>query len=61
MLALAIAGVWLRRRDIRRDAILWCVVVTFVAAHAVYFPTTRYRVPIEFVLLFYAAGGDRVG
>jgi hypothetical protein len=55
VLALAIAGVWLRRRDIRRDAILWCVVVTFVAAHALYFPTTRYRVPIEFVLLFYAS------
>lgn len=55
MLALAVVGVWLRRRDIRRDLILWCVVVTFVAAHAVYFPTTRYRVPIEFVLLFYAA------
>jgi len=55
VLALAIAGVWLRRRDLGRDAILWCVVVTFVAAHALYFPTTRYRVPIEFVLLFYAA------
>jgi hypothetical protein len=55
VLALAVAGVWLRRRDIGRDAILWCVVVTFVAAHAVYFPTTRYRVPIEFVLLFFAS------
>jgi hypothetical protein len=55
VLALAVAGVWLRRRDIGRDAILWCMVVTFVAAHAVYFPTTRYRVPIEFVLLFYAS------
>jgi hypothetical protein len=55
VLALAIAGVWLRRRDIGRDAILWAVLVTFVAAHALYFPTTRYRVPIEFVLLFYAS------
>jgi len=55
VLALAVAGVWLRRRDLRRDAILWCVVVTFVAAHAIYFPTTRYRVPMESVLLFYAA------
>jgi len=55
VLALAIAGVWLRRRDLRRDAILWCVVVTFVAAHALYFPTTRYRVPVEFVLLFYGS------
>jgi hypothetical protein len=55
VLVLAVAGVWLRRRDIGRDAILWCVGVTFVAAHAVYFPTTRYRVPMEFVLLFYAS------
>ena len=55
VLALAVGGVWLRRRDLRRDAILLCVAVTFVAAHAVYFPTTRYRVPMEFVLLFYAA------
>ena len=55
VLALAMAGVWLRRRDLGRDAILWCVAVTFVAAHALYFPTTRYRVPMEFVLLFYAA------
>jgi hypothetical protein len=55
VLGLALAGVWLRRRELSRDAILWCVVATFVVAHAVYFPTTRYRVPIEFVLLFYAA------
>jgi hypothetical protein len=55
ILALAIVGVWLRRVELSRDAILWGIVATFVAAHAVYFPTTRYRVPIEFVLLFYAA------
>lgn len=55
VLALAVAGVWLRRHDIPREAILWCVVATFVVAHAVYFPATRYRVPIEFVFLFYAA------
>ena len=55
VLGLALAGVWLRRRELSRDAILWCVLATFVVAHAVYFPTTRYRVPIEFVLLFYAS------
>jgi dolichyl-phosphate-mannose-protein mannosyltransferase len=55
VLALAVGGLWLRRRETGRDAILWCVVATFVAAHAVYFPMTRYRVPVEFVLLFYAA------
>jgi hypothetical protein len=55
VLVLALTGVWLRRHDLHRDAMLWCVVATFVAVHAVYFPTTRYRVPMEFVLLFYAA------
>jgi hypothetical protein len=55
VLALALVGLWLRRRAVGRDAILWSVVVTFVAAHAIYFPMTRYRVPVEFVLLFYAA------
>ena len=37
--------------------ILWLLLVTFVAVHSVYFPTTRYRAPVEFVLLFYAAVG----
>ena len=55
VLALAVTGVWLRRRDVSRDAILWCVMATFVVVHAVYFPATRYRAPVEFVLLFYAA------
>lgn len=55
VLALALIGVWLRRNDLADDAILWCILLTFVAVHAVYFPTTRYRVPVEFVFLFYAA------
>jgi dolichyl-phosphate-mannose-protein mannosyltransferase len=55
VLALALIGVWLRRNDLGDDAILWCILLTFVAVHAVYFPTTRYRVPVEFVFLFYAA------
>jgi hypothetical protein len=53
--AAALAGLWIRRFDLKRDAVLWCIVVTFVATHAIYFPATRYRVPMEFVLLFYAA------
>jgi hypothetical protein len=55
VLALALAGVWIRRRERRGAAILWSVVATFALVHAVYFPTTRYRAPIEFVLLLYAA------
>lgn len=53
--ALALVGVWIRRRDVRGAAILGSVVVTFAVVHAVYFPTTRYRAPMEFVLLSYAA------
>jgi hypothetical protein len=55
VLVLAAFGVWLRRDDLYRDAVLWCIGATFVAVHAVYFPTTRYRAPIEFIFLFYAA------
>jgi Dolichyl-phosphate-mannose-protein mannosyltransferase len=55
VLVAALAGVYLRRRDFRRDAILWCVVANFVFIYALYFPATRYRAPMEFVLLLYAA------
>lgn len=51
----AIAGVYLRRDHWRQESILWSVVVSFVIVHALYFPATRYRAPVEFVLLFYAA------
>ena len=52
---LAIAGIWMRRRAFDRDAVVWAIVSTFVLVHVIYFPTTRYRIPIEFVLLFYSA------
>ena len=55
VLVLAVIGVWMRRRDLRGFAILWGVVATFAVVHAVYFPTTRYRAPVEFVLLACAA------
>jgi len=55
VLAAAAAGVMIRRRELRRDGVLWSVVATFAAAQVVYFPATRYRAPMEFVLLFYAA------
>jgi hypothetical protein len=54
-LVLALTGVYLRRSRLRGEAILWIVLWTFALTHAVYFPTTRYRVAVEFVLLFYAA------
>jgi hypothetical protein len=53
----AIVGIWRRRTEMRRDAILWLIMATFVIVHAVYFPATRYTTPTAFVLLFYAAVG----
>ncbi len=50
-------GIWTRRRSLADDAALWAVVGTIVVTHAVFFPATRYRVPMEFVLLLYAAVG----
>jgi len=55
VVVLALLGVWIRRRDLRGAAILGSVLATFTVVHAVYFPTTRYRAPVEFVLLVYAA------
>ena len=57
ILVAACAGIWIRRGQWRADAPLWCVAVTLVATHAIFFPATRYRVPMEFVLLFYGAVG----
>ena len=57
VVAAALLGIRRRGHRVRRDLILWCIVATFVAASVVYFPATRYRVPMTFVLLFYAAVG----
>jgi hypothetical protein len=57
MFVLAVTGVYWRRHALRADAVLWCVLITFVAVYSVFFPATRYRAPVEFVLLFYAAVG----
>jgi hypothetical protein len=55
VLIAALVGIYLRWRDLSKEAILWCVVANFITIHALYFPATRYRAPMEFVLLFYAA------
>jgi 4-amino-4-deoxy-L-arabinose transferase-like glycosyltransferase len=55
ILMASVWGVFLSRQDLSRAAILWCIVATFVTIHALYFPATRYRAPIEFVLLLYAS------
>ena len=55
VLASAIWGIYLSRAILARAAILWCIAATFVGVHALYFPATRYRAPMEFVLLLYVS------
>jgi hypothetical protein len=56
VMAAAAIGFYKRRAFVlRRDAMLWAIVATFVGVHALYFPSTRYLAPISFVWLFYAA------
>lgn len=49
------AGVYLRRREVRRDAILWAIFVTFAIVNAIYLPATRYTSPMQLLLMFYSA------
>jgi hypothetical protein len=55
VLPAAVVGVYIRRRNLRQDAILLAIVTTFIVVNAVYVPATRYAAPMTFVLLFYAA------
>jgi hypothetical protein len=57
VIAMIVAAFYWREVDFHRDAILWCIVATFAFVHMLYFPAIRYRVPMEFVLLFYCAVG----
>ncbi len=56
ILAGAIVGLWLRRSKLLRgDFILIATAVSFAVVYSVYWPATRLRAPMDFVLIFYAA------
>jgi hypothetical protein len=48
-------GVYLRRRELERDAILWSIFATFAIVNAFYVPATRYTAPMQLLLMFYSA------
>lgn len=54
VLLTAVPGMYVRRRLLTQDAILWCIAATFVGVNAVYVPASRYAAPMIFVLLFYS-------
>jgi hypothetical protein len=49
------AGVYRRRHELRRDAILWSIFATFAIVNAFYVPATRYTAPMQLLLMFYSA------
>ena len=51
----ALFGMVLRRRQMRADAILYAILLGFLAVSVIYFPATRLRAPMEFVLMFFSA------
>lgn len=55
ILLTALAGMYHSRNKIRTDAILYALLLGFVAVSVVYYPTTRLRAPIEFVFMFFSA------
>lgn len=57
VLAMSAVAFASRRVSLTREAILWGIVGVFAAVQTIYFPTVRYRVPVEFALLYYAAVG----
>ena len=56
ILLTALWGLYLRRRQLfKRDVILQFITLGFVLVYSLYFPSTRLRAPMDFVLMFYSA------
>lgn len=52
---LACAGVYIRRRSWKGDLIFYLILLNFTAVYAFYWPATRLRSPMDFVLILFAA------
>jgi hypothetical protein len=48
-------GICLRVEHFRTDLMLYLVLFGFILIYSVYFPSSRYRVSMDFVLIFYSA------
>ncbi len=52
---LAIAGMYLRRKRIQEDLIFYFIILNFTAVYVLCWPATRLRVPMDFILMLFAA------
>jgi 4-amino-4-deoxy-L-arabinose transferase-like glycosyltransferase len=55
MVLLALIGLIITRNQWRHLAPVYLYVVTFVLPYAVFIPATRYRIPIDFILIMFSA------
>ncbi len=51
----AMIGIYIRRKEFGKDLILYLIVFSFIVVYSLYFPTTRLRAPMDFILIFYSA------
>ena len=51
----SLVGFYLRRKKVSEDRILYFIIFTFVGICSIYWPATRLRSPMDFVLIFYSA------
>jgi 4-amino-4-deoxy-L-arabinose transferase-like glycosyltransferase len=61
MLLLAILGIGLSAQQARRLLPIYAYFLTFTAVYAVFLPTTRYRLPLDFFLIIFAASALKRG
>jgi hypothetical protein len=55
MLVLAVVGLIITRNQWRRLVPIYLYFITFVAPYALFIPATRYRLPIDFILILFSA------
>jgi len=61
VLLLAVVGIILLARQTRRLLPIYGYFLTFTAVYAVFLPTTRYRLPLDFFLIIFAAYAHKRG
>jgi hypothetical protein len=61
VLLLAMIGALLARRQFLHLSPIYAYAAIFTAVYAVYLPTTRYRLPLDFFLIIFAAYGLKCG
>lgn len=55
LLLSGIAGIWMRRRQWRKDLFFYFLALNFTLVYALYWPATRLRAPMDFIFMFFSA------